>query len=132
MLQKEFQSTLKEAQPLPELGEIALTFEKYVQEFASGTAHLLFKRNQGPDYFLADATLFLEGAGLLCMGWIWLKQAITAQKAINQGSNEQNFHLVKIETARYTVAYELTKLNGILERFASTQYPTLDMKTDWF
>ena len=132
MLQKEFQSTLKEAQPLPELGEIALTFEKYVQEFASGTAHLLFKRNQGPDYFLADATLFLEGAGLLCMGWIWLKQAITAQKAINQGSNEQNFHLGKIETARYTVAYELTKLNGILERFASTQYPTLDMKTDWF
>jgi butyryl-CoA dehydrogenase len=132
MLQKEFQSTLKEAKPLPELGEIALTFEKYAQEFASGTAQLLFKQNQGPEYYLADATLYLEGAGLLCMGWIWLKQAITAQKALDRGSKEQDFHLGKIETARYTVAYELVKLKGIVERFASTNYPTLSMKTDWF
>jgi butyryl-CoA dehydrogenase len=132
MLQKEFQSTLKEAKSLPELGEIALTFEKYAQEFASGTAQLLFKRNQGPEYYLADATLYLEGAGLLCMGWIWLKQAITAQKALDSGSKEQDFHLGKIETARYTVAYELVKLKGIVERFASTNYPTLTMKTDWF
>jgi butyryl-CoA dehydrogenase len=132
MLQKEFQSTLKEAKPLPQLGDIALTFEKYAQEFASGTAQLLFKRNQGPEYYLADATLYLEGAGLLCMGWIWLKQAITAQKALDMGSKEQDFHLGKIETARYTVAYELVKLKGIVERFASTNYPTLTMKTDWF
>ena len=132
MLQKEFQSTLKEAKPLPELGEIALTFEKYAQEFASGTAQLLFKQNQGPEYYLADATLYLEGAGLLCMGWIWLKQAITAQKALDRGSKEQDFHLGKIETARYTVAYELVKLKGIVERFASTNYPTLTMKTEWF
>jgi butyryl-CoA dehydrogenase len=132
MLQKEFQSTLKEAKSLPELGEIALTFEKYAQEFASGTAQLLFKRNQGPEYYLADATLYLEGAGLLCMGWMWLKQAITAQKALDRGSKEQDFHLGKIETARYTVAYELVKLKGIVERFASTNYPTLTMKTDWF
>lgn len=132
MLQKELQSTLKEAKPLPELGEIALTFERYTQEFASGTAHLIFKRNQGPDYFLADATLFLEGAGLLCMGWMWLKQAITAQNALALGSQEQDFLLGKIETARYTMEYELVKLKGLLGRFASTQYPTLDMKTDWF
>jgi butyryl-CoA dehydrogenase len=132
MLQKEFQSTLKEAKPLPELGDIALSFEKYAQEFASGTAQLLFKRNQGPEYYLADATLYLEGAGLLCMGWMWLKQAITAQKALDRGSKEQDFHLGKIETARYTVAYELVKLKGIVERFASTNYPTLTMKTDWF
>jgi butyryl-CoA dehydrogenase len=132
MLQKEFQSTLKEAKSLPELGEIALTFEKYAQEFASGTAQLLFKRNQGPENYLADATLYLEGAGLLCMGWMWLKQAITAQKALDRGSKEQDFHLGKIETARYTVAYEFVKLKGIVERFASTNYPTLTMKTDWF
>jgi butyryl-CoA dehydrogenase len=132
MLQKEIQSTVKEAKSLPELGEIVQTFEKYAQEFASGTAQLMFKRNQGPEYYLADATLFLEGAGLLCMGWMWLKQAITAQKALELGSKEQDFHLGKIETARYTVAYELVKLKGIVERFTSTNYPTLTMKTDWF
>ena len=132
MLQKEIQSTLQDAKSLPELNEITQTFEKYAQEFATGTAQLLFKRNQGPEYYLADATLFLEGAGLLCMGWMWLKQAITAQKALDMGSKEQDFHLGKIETARYTVAYELVKLKGLMERFASTNYPTLTMKTDWF
>ena len=132
MLQKEFQSTVKEAKSLSELGEIVLTFEKYVQEFASGTAHLLFKRNQGPDYFLADATLFLEGAGLLCMGWMWLNQAITAQRALDRGTMEQNFYLGKIETARYTMEYELVKLKGLVERFASTNYPSIAMKTEWF
>ncbi len=132
MLQKELQATLEEAKTLPDLESLCQQFEKYCQEFTKSTAQLLFKRNQGPDYFLADASLFLEGAGLLCMGWMWLKQAITAQKALNQGSKEQDFHLGKIETARYTFAYELVKLNGIMERFASTNYPTLTMKTNWF
>jgi butyryl-CoA dehydrogenase len=132
MLQKELQSTIQEAKKLSELEDLGKVFENYCQEFATGTAQVLFKRNQGPDYYLADATLFLEGAGLLCMGWMWLKQAITAQKALEQGSKEQDFHLGKIETARYTFAYELVKLKGIVERFASITYPTLTMKTDWF
>jgi len=132
MLQKELQSTIQEARNLPELEDLGKTFETYCQEFATGTAQVLFKRNQGPEYYLADATLFLEGAGFLCNGWMWLKQAITAQKALDQGSKEQDFHLGKIETARYTFAYELVKLKGIVERFGSTNYPTLTMKTDWF
>jgi butyryl-CoA dehydrogenase len=93
MLQKELQSTIQGAMTLPELAELAKTFETYCQEFAAGTAQVLFKRNQGPDFYLADATLFLEGAGLLCLGWMWLKQAITAQKALDNGSKEQDFHL---------------------------------------
>lgn len=132
MLQKELQGTIQEARNLPELEDLGKTFETYCQEFTTGTAQVLFKRNQGPEYYLADATLFLEGAGFLCNGWMWLKQAITAQKALDQGSKEQDFHLGKIETARYTFAYELVKLKGIVERFASTNYPTLTMKTDWF
>ena len=132
MLQKELQSTIQEARNLPELEDLGKTFETYCQEFTTGTAQVLFKRNQGPEYYLADATLFLEGAGFLCNGWMWLKQAITAQKALDMGSKEQDFHLGKIETARYTFAYELVKLKGIVERFASTNYPTLTMKTDWF
>lgn len=132
MLQKEFQATLKESKKLPNLDTLSQQFEKFCGQFAKSTAHLLSRRNQGPDYFLADATLFLEGAGLLCLGWMWLNQAITSQKALDQGSKEMDFHSGKIETARYTFAYELVKLNGIMERNASTNYPTVTMKTNWF
>jgi butyryl-CoA dehydrogenase len=132
MLQKELESTIQGAMTLPALADLGKTFENYCREFGTGTARMLFKRNQGPDFYLADATLFLEGAGLLCMGWMWLKQAMTAQKALDLGSKEQDFHLGKIETARYTFEYELVKLKGLMERYASTNYPTLTMNTDWF
>lgn len=132
MLQKELETTIREAKNLPDLADLTNAFEKYCKRFTEGAAQLLFKRNQGPDYFLADATLFLEGAGILCMGWMWLKQAITAQRALDLGTLEQDFHLGKIETARYTMEYELVKLKGLLERFASTSYPSIAMKTEWF
>jgi butyryl-CoA dehydrogenase len=132
MLQKELETTIREAKNLPDLADLTHAFEKYCKKFTEGAAQLLFKRNQGPDYFLADATLFLEGAGILCMGWMWLKQAITAQRALDLGTMEQDFHLGKIETARYTMQYELVKLKGLLERFASTSYPSIAMKTEWF
>jgi butyryl-CoA dehydrogenase len=132
MLQKELEMTIQDARKLPDLADLTRAFEKYCKEFTEGSAQILFKRNQGPDYFLADATLFLDGAGILCMGWMWLKQAITAQRALDQGTKEQDFHLGKIETARFTMEYELVKLKGLLERFASTSYPSIAMKTEWF
>ncbi|MDA1269274.1 MAG: acyl-CoA dehydrogenase [Bacteroidetes bacterium] len=132
LLQKELEITVLVAKNLPALAELTHAFEKYCQEFKTGTAQILFKRNQGPDYFLADATLFLEGAGILCMGWMWLKQSITAQKALDEETKEQDFYLGKIETARYTMEYELVKLKGLLDRFASTSYPSIAMKTEWF
>jgi butyryl-CoA dehydrogenase len=88
--------------------------------------------NQGPEIFLADASLFLEASGLVCIGWMWLRQAVTAQKALENGASEQGFYFGKIEAARYFMEYELSKLNGLIERFHSNTYPTLNMKTDWF
>lgn len=81
---KELETTIREAKNLPDLADLTNAFEKYCKRFTEGAAQLLFKRNQGPDYFLADATLFWKvlefyawvGCGssklsLLRGPWIW-------------------------------------------------------------
>ena len=132
MLQREIELSLKEASKLEPLKELSRDFASQYQAFGHGTAQLLFKRAQGPERYLADASLFLEATGILCIAWMWLKQATTAQQALSAGAAEQGFYFGKIETARYTMDYELVKLNALLTRFSATAYPTLDMKNDWF
>ena len=132
MLKNEIEKTVKEAKIHVELQDLVHPFSTHYQEFGHGATHLLFKRAQGPDSYLADATLFLEAAGILCIAWMWLKQATTAQNALNMGAGEQEFYLGKLQTARYTMEYELIKLKSLLPRFSSLTYPTLTMKNEWF
>jgi alkylation response protein AidB-like acyl-CoA dehydrogenase len=132
LLQKEFQSTIEASKELLELDSIRQTFESQVKKFNHAAAQLLFKMNQGPEEFLADATLFLETTGIICMGWMWLKQAVAAQKALTTGATEQDFYFGKIETTRYFMEYELPKINGLIERFHSNTYPTIAMRKEWF
>lgn len=132
MMQREIELSLKEASKLAPLKDLSQAFAAQYQAFGQSTAQLLVKRAQGPERYLADASLFLEAAGILCISWMWLKQATTAQQALSAGALEQGFYFGKIETARYTMDYELVKLNALLTRFSATAYPTLDMKNDWF
>lgn len=132
LLQKEIEATIDSSKAFSELDSIRQTFESQVKKFSHAAAHLLFKMNQGPEEFLADATLFLEATGIICMGWMWLKQAVSAQKALNSGASEQDFYFGKIETARYFMEYEHSKINGLIERFHSNTYPTIEMRKEWF
>jgi len=132
ILQREMEHSLVEASKLDTLEDLCKAFGAQYQAFGHGTAQLLFKRTQGPERYLADASLFLEATGILCIAWMWLKQATTAQVALSAGALEQDFYFGKIETARYAMEYELVKLRPLLERFSSTAYPTLTMKNDWF
>ena len=65
--------------------------------------------------FLADATLYLELFGIVAVGWMWLRQAIVAQRALDQGagSKEARFYCGKVHTARYFFAYELPRTEGL-------------------
>jgi len=132
MLHKEMEKSLQEALVFEELKTITTSFQHYFQSFFQATVRLLEKRDLGPLVLLADATLFLEAAGILCHAWMWLKQASTSQKALLQDAKDPDFHLGKIETARYTMEYELIKLKGLMERFTASSYPTLSMKNEWF
>ena len=132
LLQKEIQLAIESSKDFSELNPIREKFEEHLLRFNHGAAQLLFKMNQGPEEFLADATLFLESSGIICIAWMWLRQAESAQKALNAGATEQDFYFAKIETARYFMEYELPKINGLIDRFHSNAYPTIEMQKEWF
>ena len=131
-LQEQIQQTLGQAKELEELSEMTQNFEGMLKKFSHSAGELLFKRNQDPEKFLADATLFLEATGIICIGWMWVKQAISAQKALSHGAVDQDFYFGKIETAKYFMEYEMVKILGLIPRFHSGSYPSVTMQKDWF
>lgn len=99
------------------------------------TMHLIMIAMQGKtEQFLADATLFLEFAGIVVVGWQWLQQGLVAHAARNgltQGA-EFEFYQGKWLTMVYFFEYELPKTLALEIRLKSDQLVTLDAKPTFF
>jgi butyryl-CoA dehydrogenase len=99
------------------------------------TRHLLsIAQQQGPEAFLADATLYLEFFGIVTIAWQWLLQGISAQKALKNGDRKKdiNFYEGKMFTLRYFFGYELPKTLGLAKRLRDDDRLTVEMQTDYF
>ena len=99
------------------------------------TQHLVSTAGQdGPETFLADATLYLEFFGIITIAWQWLLQGIAVQKALNNGAKKKdlNFYNGKMFTLRYFFGYELPKTLGLAKRLMDADRLTVEMKTDFF
>ncbi|PKL15880.1 MAG: acyl-CoA dehydrogenase [Spirochaetae bacterium HGW-Spirochaetae-5] len=86
------------------------------------------------DLFLADATLYLELSGILCIAWQWLLQGIALSKT-DSGENsdsDKNFSKGKMFTLNYFYQYELPKIHGLALRLKNSDGLTLKMKPEFF
>lgn len=132
-LMQEIQQTIQEAKNSALIG-LAEQLEKALERIQNVTGHLLALVSQNVEVFLADATLYLEFFGIVTIAWQWLKQAIQAQKGLEQSVSEsnQNFYQGKIATAQYFFEYELVKTISLSRRLTSSDHTTIEMKTEWF
>ena len=99
------------------------------------TQHLLSIAGQdGPEAFLADATLYLEFFGIITIAWQWLLQGIAVQKALNNGAGKKDldFYEGKLFTLRYFFGYELPKIEGLVKRLLDDDRLTVEMQTEHF
>jgi butyryl-CoA dehydrogenase len=99
------------------------------------TRHLISIAGQeGPEAFLADATLYLELFGIITIAWQWLLQGMAVQKALNNGAKKKdlNFYDGKMYTLRYFFGYELPKTLGLAKRLMDTDPLTVEMQTEHF
>ncbi len=80
------------------------------------------------EVFLADATLYLDYFGLVVIGWQWLKQAVVAQKALEEieSGPEYNFYMGKLQAFKYFFEYELVKSISLRKRLLSQNRVTLE------
>lgn len=131
MLQKEIHQDLAKAKEYERLKQLASSLETYLDLANKSLAAQVNKSKMGPEVFLADATLFLELCGHLCIGWMWIRQSITAQQALDKKDSD-DFYLGKLKTANYYVEYELVKIHSLAIRLASSEHPTVEMRSDQF
>ncbi|MFH1603404.1 MAG: acyl-CoA dehydrogenase [Pseudomonadota bacterium] len=113
------------------LDQCAQALEAAMNE-AGNTTRLLLSRND-LDLVLANAMAYLEMLGHLVIAWIWLRQALTAQRALATAQeSDGDFYRGKLQACQFFFRYELPKTaaqNELLRRLDPT---CLDMRDEWF
>ena len=133
LLLAEMQAAIAAAQAQPALGPLAAQLAKAVGTWRQVTGHLLGVAAHDHELFLADATLYLELAGLVVVAWQWLRQATVAQGALPAAHPaDQDFYHGKLMAARYFYEYELVKVPALARRLQSADAVTVEMQAAWF
>ncbi|MCY1544894.1 Butyryl-CoA dehydrogenase [compost metagenome] len=98
------------------------------------TAELQGQVAANPDPGLANATTYLDLFGRVLVGWIWLRQALVASRALAAGANgsEHDFYRGKLQAARYFMEWELAQVEVQARLLSSANRTCFDMQDAWF
>ena len=130
----ELQNTIKEAMAVESLKPYAEKLGVSATKFQEVTMKLMgLAQNEAPEVFLADATLYLENAGILTVAWQWLKQALVveARLAENPSGEELKFYKGKQAAFHYFFEYEVPKSVGLTKRLMSDYRLTLELDPEY-
>ncbi len=131
----EVHDTIAAAGEFKVLEKFAHELNESLTKLQEVTQHLIALAGQdGPEAFLADATLYLEFFGIITIAWQWLLQGIAVQKALNNGAGKKDldFYEGKLFTLRYFFGYELPKTQGLVKRLMDDDRLTVEMQTEHF
>jgi butyryl-CoA dehydrogenase len=84
-------------------------------------------QKEGPEAYLADATLYLELFGLLVAGWQLLRQGIAAS-ALLVDKPDDTFLNGKLTVLNYFFEYEIPKTEGLITRLKSEKRITTTLQ----
>ena len=135
LFMEEVNRAIKEGRKLPGIELYAELLAQALESLQKVAGHLfVVAGGKGPEFFLADATLFLELTGIIAVAWQWLLQAVAAQKALDKGCRPgaERFYRGKIFTFRYFFRYELPKTLGLAQRLMDGDAVTMEMTADMF
>ena len=132
---EEVEQTINQAREVPALAPYAARLQEALEQLKEVTARLVqISQEKGPEYFLADATLYLEFFGVIAVAWQWLVQALVIRKSLEKvlSEEENNFYQGKFQTFLYFFHYELPKIDGLAKRLMEGDGLTVEMRSDLF
>jgi alkylation response protein AidB-like acyl-CoA dehydrogenase len=133
LLSKEIQTEIEAAMEFPNLKPYAEQLMKTGASLQETTVNLFqLAQKESPEVFLADATLYLEYFGTLVLAWLWLKQAIAAEKGLTQNpaTADQHFYAGKLQAFKYFFEYELPKTVAMKIRLNSSVRVTMETSAE--
>lgn len=125
-------ATLAEAAGHLSLVGWAASLREHVAGLDAVTASLVQLQRTDPDRALANATVYLDVVGRLVAGWIWLRQAVLATRALDASGDGENFYCGKLQAARYYFEWELPAAATQLRLLAESNPVALEMQDEWF
>jgi len=133
-LLESYRTTLAEAAGVPQLAEEAHALAEAIGAIEQATAALLAIRAGGElNRALANATVYLDAFGHVVLGWIWLRQALVAQRALATAvGDDVDFYRGKLAACRYFYRYELPKVSERCALLARGDDTCLAMNERWF
>ena len=132
---QEVTQTIAAAGKLTDMFPLAAQLEEALGRLKTVTEELVkVAMEQGPEKFLADATLYLEFFGIVTIAWQWLLQGIAIQKALSEkcSRSEQNFYQGKMFTLRFFFEYELPKTLALEKRLRNPDGLTIAVDSEFF
>ncbi|MDT4872442.1 hypothetical protein FQZ97_1076250 [compost metagenome] len=83
---------------------------------------------------LANATTYLDLFGRVLAGWLWLRMALVASRALTAGAagSEADFYQGKLQAARYFMDWELASIDAQARLLAAGNRSSFDMQDQWF
>jgi hypothetical protein len=86
---------------------VAAALEPALNDLQSATMWLAQNGMANPDNAGAGAYAYMDLMGLVSLGWMWVKLAGAAHRALDDGADDTAFHEAKLITARFYAEREL-------------------------
>ncbi len=116
ILQKRMAETIAASKDDTLLGEYSATLESALSATIKTTDKLLAIGKDETRLATANATIYLRAFGQMVVGWLWLQQAMVANKAISQAAgSDKEFYQGKLSACRYFYRYELPTIHVDLD-----------------
>ncbi|GGK17557.1 acyl-CoA dehydrogenase [Deinococcus malanensis] len=134
VLLSRMQADLRASEALEGLGEIRTALSTAVSQCTQALQALLSQSGRiGPDLYLANANSALEMLGHTVVGWMWLRQAAAAARALPTArGDDADFYRGKLHAARFFATHELPRVRAHADLLASVDRTTTEMQEAWF
>jgi butyryl-CoA dehydrogenase len=116
------------------LDALAGELRKAVQRMTAVTKSLVGAMQADPTRGLANATVYLELVSRTVYAWIWLRQAMIAERALAAAAHgaDEAFYKGKVQAARFYFGFELPKGEADAALLMRNDASALEMHDEWF
>jgi butyryl-CoA dehydrogenase len=125
-------ATLAEAAMEDGTRELAAALATPLARLDAVTAQLAALQATDPDGALANASVYLDAFGRIVAAWIWLRQALAAQRGMASRPADAAFYRGKLQAARYMATWELPATGPQFDLLAALDRGPFDMQDAWF
>jgi len=124
---------LQKAEGIPALVAMCGALDLAVKDLQRTTTSLLSAMTgQDIDLVMANSVRYLELFGHVVVGWMWLRQGMTAAKALEKASDDDAFYKGKVQAMNYFARWELPQTAVWADLLCGLDDTPYAMQTDWF